>query len=54
MIGIRWHNNGNATCIISSDATNDVSLAGDASGNPGDGGNPEELTAAFHSQSMTM
>ena len=44
---------GNATQIMSSDATNDFSLAGDASGNPGDGGNPGELTAAFHRQSMT-
>ena len=34
------------------DATNDFALAGDASGNPGDGGNPGELTAAFHRQSM--
>ena len=39
-------------CIMRWDATNDFALAGDASGNPGDGGNPGELIAAFHRQSM--
>ena len=55
LVGMLWRDigHGNATQIMSSDATNDFSLAGDASVNPGDGGNPGELTAAFHRQSMT-
>ena len=55
LVGMLWRDigHGNATQIMSSDATNDFSLARDASGNPGDGGNPGELTAAFHRQSMT-
>ena len=55
LVGYGWHAvawHGNATCIMRWDATNDFALAGDASGNPGDGGNPGELTAAFHRQSM--